>query len=182
MRSDPVSLPISVVLGWMYYFDGRFQEAIEQAKRTIELDRTFLYGYVLLARSYTETAEYDLALQACDRADSVERLGAPPRDSAAVVDAARACVYAARGNHDRALLMAGELERRSAQEHIPVHYIASIYSLSGDIDRAISTLEQGITRVDPGVLYLQVYPPLAAVRRDARYSALLRQLGIRPSQ
>ncbi|MGH9318713.1 MAG: protein kinase domain-containing protein [Vicinamibacteria bacterium] len=178
LRSDPVSLPISVVLGWMYYFDGQFQLAIEQAKKTVELDRSFLYGYVLLARTYTETGDFELALQACDRADSVERLGAPPGESAAVVAAARASVQAARGNFDEARRLANELERRSLAEHIPVHYIASIYSLMGDTDRAISALERGLDRVDPGVLYLQVYPPLRGIRDDSRYASLLRRLGV----
>ncbi len=178
LRSDPVSLPISVVLGWMFYFDGQLQLAIEQGKKTIELDRSFLYGYVLLARSYTETREFSLALDACDRADSVDRMGARTNESAAVVTAARACVYAAQGNTEHALQLAAELEQRALKEHIPVHYIASIYSMTGDTERAISWLERGLDHLDPGVLYLQVYPPLKAVRDDPRYASLLQQLGI----
>ncbi len=179
LRSDP-TLPISVVLGWMYYFDGQLDLAIEQGKRTVELDRGFLYGYVLLARSYTEAGEYALAHEACDKADSVAGFGGPAETSAPVVAAARACIYASEGNAEGARRLAMDLEKRSIREHIPVHYIAGIYSLMGNTDRAFSWLERGLAQGDPGVLYLQIYPPLRGIRDDPRYHSLLRRLSVAP--
>jgi tetratricopeptide (TPR) repeat protein len=182
LRADPVSLPISVVLGWMYYYDGQFPAAIEQGKKTVDLDPNFLYGYILLARSYTALQEYEPALRACQTAMGIGRQAAPEGGPSPVTVAAQACIEAARGSRAKAIQLARGLENRADKEHVPVHYLASIYALTGDLDLSFGWLDRGLTDADPGVLYLKVYPPLEPIRKDPRYAVLLHRLGSPESQ
>ena len=47
-ESDPLSLIINVGVGWALYYDRRYDEAIEQLRRTVELDPNYPMTYWIL--------------------------------------------------------------------------------------------------------------------------------------
>jgi TolB-like protein/lipoprotein NlpI len=66
-KLDPLSLIISTAVGRIFHFSRQFEAAIEQCKKTIELNPTFSPAYFDLAVSYFATRDYDLALEAIER-------------------------------------------------------------------------------------------------------------------
>src|SRR5205823_798710 len=48
---DPLSLPISTDLGQAYYYGRRYKEALEQCRKTLEFDPTFVRAHFWLAES-----------------------------------------------------------------------------------------------------------------------------------
>lgn len=173
LAGDPVSLPISAVVGWMYYYDRQHDKAIHQAQQTIDLDPGFLYGYLILARAYAELDRFDESLAACQRAATIGGQNGPDPP---VVLSARACTLAKRGDLEGAARITAELEKIAGSQSIPAHYIASAYSLAGNFDRAFTCFARGVDQDDSGILYARVYPPFDPLRGDPRYTALLRQL------
>lgn len=62
--------------------------------------------------------------------------------------------------------MGGEIEAAQALTHL------------GQIDKALSLLEQACTKRGYGVVYLGVEPSLDLLRSDSRFRELLRRVGI----
>ena len=59
---DPLSLIISVAIGWAFYMARRFDEAIEQLERTVELDPNYPVTYWILGLLHRKMGRYDLAI------------------------------------------------------------------------------------------------------------------------
>ena len=57
-----------LALGWVYHFSRRYDEAIEQYRKTLEIDPGFLLAYHFLAMSYEQKGMYEDAIAACQHA------------------------------------------------------------------------------------------------------------------
>jgi tetratricopeptide (TPR) repeat protein len=55
---DPLSLPINTNLGWLLYLARRYDDAIEQYVKTIDLDPGFPLVHRRLAQTYEQTHRY----------------------------------------------------------------------------------------------------------------------------
>lgn len=172
VAADPVSLPVSVVLGWMYYFDRKYEAAIEQGLRTVDLDPNFRYGYLLLARAYAALGNFDGARKACSR-------GTLLSGDAPVFASALACVHAASNHGAQALDVARLLEKRRENEYLPALYIATIYGLLGRAEDAFNWLRRGFDEGDTPVLMVRVYPQFDSIRTDKRYDSVLTDFDLR---
>jgi cytochrome c-type biogenesis protein CcmH/NrfG len=59
---DPLSLPVNSTLGRMYRDTHRYSEAIQQCRKTIELDPNFSMGHWCLAQAYAGQRQYSAAI------------------------------------------------------------------------------------------------------------------------
>jgi tetratricopeptide (TPR) repeat protein len=59
---EPLSLSINVAVGWAFYLARRYDEAIEQLRRTIELDPNYPVTYWILGPVLRKTGCYELAI------------------------------------------------------------------------------------------------------------------------
>ena len=59
---DPLSLIISVAVGWAHYFARQYEEAIEQLRRTIDLDPNYPVTYWILGLLLRKTGRYEQAI------------------------------------------------------------------------------------------------------------------------
>lgn len=163
---DPVNLSTSATLGFADYFAGKYDVAIQQGLRTTELDPNFRYGYLLLARAYTETGDLDKAIEACET-------GIRLSGNAPVFVSARACIALKQGRTTEARASAASLIARRAKEYIPALYIATLLSRLGDVDSCFQWLEAGWRDWESSILLLRAYPHFDAIRGDSRYMATL---------
>lgn len=166
VAADPVSLPISVVLGWMYFFDRQYGESLAQGLRTVDLDPNFRYGYLLVARSYASLGKFREGIAACQR-------GVQLSGNASVFASAMACIKAAEGDIAFAAATARELEQRRTKENFASSHIASIYAMVSKNDHAFRWLYNGFNDADCTVLLVRAYPQYDLIRSDARYPKLL---------
>jgi len=59
---DPLSLIINVAVGWAHYFARRYDEALEQLRRTVDLDPNDPVTYWVLGLLLRKTGCYELAI------------------------------------------------------------------------------------------------------------------------
>jgi tetratricopeptide (TPR) repeat protein len=177
-RSDAASPGLISFLGYLHYFSGDCSKAIAHGLDATALDPNYLYGYVLLARAYTEVGQFQDARIQLRKAEPIAERLDPSHHSHNLIRSAEACIFAAEGYVLEAMERAWKLSQHYESLYIPVHYIVSISSLCGDFDLSFQLLEQGLEISEPGVLYARVYPPLRRLREDARYRDFLSRLGV----
>src|SRR5882724_5476672 len=59
---DPLSLSINASTGLPFYWSRRYDDAIEQFRRTLELDLSFALAHVLLGQAYAQKGMFDEAI------------------------------------------------------------------------------------------------------------------------
>src|SRR6202142_870637 len=74
---DPLSLIINVAVGWALYFARRYAEAIEQLRRTVDLDPNYPVTYWILGFLLGKTGRYELATTEGEKGGKVS--GGSPR-------------------------------------------------------------------------------------------------------
>jgi serine/threonine protein kinase/tetratricopeptide (TPR) repeat protein len=168
---DPLSVQVNLVYAWMLFFNRQFEEARQQALRTLDLDKTFRNPHLLLARIYEQQKNFEQAAAEC------AILTAYDQDTAVTLSI-QGTTAALAGRLDDARRIARELERRRPREHFPSSYIASVYAVAGDNDRAFDWLERARQENDSSVLFVQVHPYYDSLRADPRYAGLLDRLGL----
>ncbi len=167
VAADPVSLPTSATYGFTLYFAKRYRDAVEQGLRTIDLDPNFRYGYLLLARSYTEIGELIAAQRTCEK-------GILLSGKAPVFASAWACIQIALGHKEAAAKIAADLESKHDAEHIPALYIASLHSRLGNRDAALHWLRRGWDAWESSILLIGAYPHFDDLRADPGFLGILR--------
>src|SRR5580765_5295442 len=79
---DPLSLIISVAIGWAYYMARRYNEALEQLQRTVELDPNYPVTYWILGLVLRKTGQYARAIAEGEK--GVKLSGGSPLKNAAL--------------------------------------------------------------------------------------------------
>jgi TolB-like protein len=168
LSSDPLSLIINENKGEHLVFMGRFDEAISQLRRTLELDSTFTVTYPALALAYSLAGDHANALRYAERTLA--------RRENSMYDLGHSAFALARaGKEDRAREVLNDMERRSFWAMTAHGHVAL-----GDNDRAIAALEKAYeVGSDVGLLeQLTVQPGTAAIRSHPRVMELRRKLGL----
>lgn len=70
---DPLSSSVNATLGWVLHFSRRYDEAIEQYQKTLQIDPGFFPRYHFLTMSYEQKGLYDEAIAACRHVGSGQR-------------------------------------------------------------------------------------------------------------
>ena len=99
---DPLSLIINVALGWACYFARRYDEGIEQLRRTAEFDPSYPVTYWILGLLLRKTDRYELAITEGEK--GVKLSGGSP-----MMRAALAHTFGAAGRTSQAVQTLDEL-------------------------------------------------------------------------
>ena len=165
---DPVATFPNRDRALMFYVARRYQEAIEQSRKTLELDPRFRQAYPPLWRSYERLGRERETIEAYLEpfAFSKEGLAMVPE----LRDAAR------RGGLQG--LWRRRVEWFLAQPEPPMYTVASIYMSLGDHDRALAWLEKLYQEQGAGMRTLRVYPEWDPLRGDPRFQDLQRRANV----
>lgn len=167
---DPLSLVINADLGMVLGF-ARNPAALEQLRRTLELDPSFAYARFGLGITLQQQGRLDDAVGELGLASSM----AP--DSPAM-QAALGQALARAGLVDEARQILALLEERATREPMEASLFALLWIGLGEKERAIDALEQACdegSRFVPFLATWSVYDPL---RDHPRWPALLRRAGL----
>jgi len=165
---DPLSLIVSVAEGRILHFARRFDDAIEQFRRILELDPNFIPAHCDLGASLEAKGMVQQALAEFETCVALSRGG--PLYVASVAEA-----HARLGNKDIALKILSQLQASSDQYVSPTS-IAFIYSSLGETDHAFSCQDKAYEERDASLAWLKVAPESDALRSDPRFSDLLRRM------
>ena len=138
------------------------------------MDPSFYWLYQSLAWGLGGQGKLDDAVEACRQA-----LNLVPRDPSSQAFLGRALGIA--GQHEEALTIVEDLERRRGEEYVGGVWLALAWVGLGDHDRAIDWLEKAAEDRDGLMVFInrsQLFDPL---RADPRFHALLRRMNFPPA-
>jgi len=170
---DPASPAVSHSLAVQLYLARQFDQAIEQAHNTLEMDAHFAISYQVLGEAYLSKRMYREGLLALERFSVLSRSSATSR-------ALLGYSHARLGEHSAALRLIEELDAASQHGFVPALLFALVYAGLDDQDQAFSWLEKAYEERFYRLAYLKVEPLWDPLRSDPRFADLLRRVGIPP--
>jgi len=168
---DPLSVTASWDVGRTLFYSGRYEDAIEQAKHTLDLDPSFPYVYDLEAQIEYRKNNLPQALALAQRA---MQLGGHTQ----LLITIWGMINARAGNRDEALRAIAELRARAAGTYTLPLFLARIYTALGNYDEAMKNLEQMYKDRSESAVWLSVDVSLEPLRKDPRFIALIRKVGL----
>ncbi len=186
---------------------GRHDEALAEAKRSLEIDPLAPMHNFRLARALYMARRYDEAIEQCKKMLEMdpgyplahwqlgqvyvekgmyrEALSELETDKALTHGSPPALAYlgnvlARAGERSRALQVLEELKAVSKQEYAYAPGFARIYTGLGDKDQAFAWLEKAYAERATPLYFLKVDPIWDPLRSDPRFNDLLRRIGLTP--
>jgi TolB-like protein/DNA-binding winged helix-turn-helix (wHTH) protein len=172
---DKFDLTLNAHLGWHYLYARDPDRAVEQLKKTIELDPNFATSYLYLGFAYEQKGMNEAAIAEFSKGVAIYGDGRRP-----VIEAALGHAYAVAGRRVEAQRTIERLKVAAERRYISPYSIAVIYLGLGDKEQAFAWLNRAYEERDNWLIYLKVEPRLDPLRTDARFTNLLRRVGLSP--
>ena len=152
------------------HFSRRFDEAIEQSRRTLELNPQFSLGYFDIGMAYATTGKLEESAAAFKRASELSG-----NELSRIHTEATTC--AMMGDRKRARELFEKLKELSKTNYISPIILAVLPMLLGDLDAAFELIEQAYAEKANALVYLNVEPFFDPLRPDPRYAKLIEKMG-----
>jgi TolB-like protein/tetratricopeptide (TPR) repeat protein len=167
---DPVSAFTNSTVAWLYLFAHRYEEAAEQAARTLQMYQDALQALVVLGWTGVTGGDVAAAIPMFEEAAA--------RSPDPITLGFLGHVYGRAGRKAEAQVI---LDRLTAgfTSHRCVKSIVSVYAGLGDTDSAFEWLERGLAVRDGGLLALRVSPPFDPLASDPRFEKLASRIRLR---
>ncbi len=165
---DPLSLIINANKGYYLYFARQYDAAIEQYRKTLEINPGFGVGRFYLAEAYVQKKMYAEAIA------EFQKIISSPADDLKTA-AALGYAYAQSGRREEAQKILNEMMELSKNRYVSPLYIATVHTGLGDQDQAIEWLYKAYDARHPGLVLIKVDPMFDSLRADARFQELLKR-------
>jgi TolB-like protein/Tfp pilus assembly protein PilF len=162
---DPLSLIASAALGWVQYHSRDFDAAVQQCRRTIELNPNLEQAWLWGGWAHEAAGRYAEALEMLQRAAVLSK-------RSATVLAALGRAHALSGDARSARRILEELNRDRAG-YLPAYEIAKLHLALGDRPQALAWLRRAYDQRSHSLVFLAVDPQLDPLRSDAGFRDLL---------
>lgn len=169
-RQLPLDLNMSMDMEGIYVSAGKYDQAVNQARMTLEIDPNFWASYQTLGLVYERKKQYAEAIAALEKARSL--------DNNPSILGYLGYVFAAAGKKAEAQRVIDELKELSKQRHVPPYSIAIIYAGLNDKDQAFEWLERAYDQRSLFIALLKVDTVLDNLRSDPRYKELLKRMNL----
>jgi TolB-like protein/Tfp pilus assembly protein PilF len=167
---DPLSLLTNTSVGRQLYFARQYEAAIQQLKKTLDMDATFVPAQNGIEDAYVQSGMYQEAVGEQQR---VLAVSGNPDFAAAVGESYRRSGYAG-----VLQFILGGLQEESKRGYTPPYNIAQIYARLGDRDQSLAWLERAYNDRDSKLTYLKVDPAFDELNSDPRFHQLLQRLAV----
>jgi serine/threonine protein kinase len=167
---DPLSLIINAEVGLMYRYARQPDKAIEQLRKTIEMDQSFYFAHWSLGRAYVMKGAFSQALSEYQIA---RRLVDDPYILGMMGHA-----YAVSGRRDEALKTIDQLKEISKRQYVKAITFAEIYAGLGDKEQAFQWLEKSYEERAPDLIFIRIDPIFDNLHSDPRFADLVRRIGL----
>ncbi len=170
LRIDPLSLDIGVSLGHGLCVARRFDEAIEQFRRVLDLEPACEVAYLDLGHAQVCAGEFEEAIRSFERA---WRLGQNP---VALGSMGEALALAGREEEAQALLL--RLDRLERESYVSPLARAFIHLGLGQRDEVFDWLDRAAAERSSWLAWLKVDPRYDDLREEPRLHDLLRRMNL----
>ena len=170
-KGDPLSPIVSNFSAALLISAGRIDEAIAEAKRTLELDPNYLYENSMLAEAYREKGMFPEAIELFKKA----------WDVSGVPESGLAVTYARMGRQEEARQILDTLKQVAATRYLPGEEIAVMYIALGENDEAFKWLDRAFQERSGTLHSIAARPTFRKLHPDPRFGALLKRIGLDPA-
>ncbi len=161
---DPLSVIITADVAVRSYTAGRYDEAIAEARKVLQLAPDFAPSLWILGAAYKQKGMYEEAIAAHEHA-----AGFSP-----IFRFTLAHTYAVAGREGDARRILAEPDERTANKF--AFLLASVHAALGEVDQVFHWLEIGYEQRGAWMHWLRVAPHFADLRSDPRFQDLLRRM------
>jgi tetratricopeptide (TPR) repeat protein len=159
-------------VGWVYYRARRYDEAIRQMERTLEMEPRFLPARHCLERALIHAGRPAEALR--QALEAARQEGLPPETLAEMPagpqDAETALQWLAKRRLEHLL-------RRGSTAYVSPYALAALHAEAGNRDEALAALQRALEERDPMLVSVDVDPAFDTVRTDPRYQEIVARVG-----
>ncbi|WP_051189413.1 tetratricopeptide repeat protein [Daejeonella oryzae] len=167
---DPVSQGILKDKGICYYYNRQYDEAIDIAMQTIDLDPDFAPVHRLLSLSYQAKGLFEKAI-------SENECWGELTGNKVKTDVALASIYAAAGKKEEARKIIQNLTDVDLSGN-DYRGMAVVYAALAESEKAFEWLEKSWEMHEESLCSLKVDPKFDALRNDPRFDVLLKKIGL----
>ena len=168
---DPLSPIVLQSLGNMYIFSERYDDAMRQADKVLEIYPTMRIMIEMKAWAIGMKGDWEEALKYFKE---VHRLTRHPLKGLMGLG----FVYAKLGQRDKALECISKMEQRQKEEPGSVidADLAAVWYALGNLDKAFYYINQCVDKRMGPVQYFMEFPVYAGIKSDPRYGALMERI------
>ena len=170
LRLEPLSLMINADLGWLLFYARHYDRAIEQLRRTIEMEPNFALSHWLLGLNYQQTGRLEEAMAEFRWAVMVS-------PDAPFALASLGHILGRTGKRKEAAAVLAQLKALSKHRYVSPHSLATVYVGLNQKAEAIAWLNKACDERCNWVAFLNVDPVFDSLRTDRRLKAVLGRVG-----
>ncbi len=174
LQLDPLSLMINADLGWLSFFARQHDRAIDQLRKTIDMDPNFALAYWLLGLNKEQQGLLDEATAEFRKAVSLS-------EDIPFALASLGHVLGRSGQGDEAVATLDALQRLSTRRYVSPHSIATVYVGLGRTEEAIDWLQRAADERSNWMIFLNVDPVFDPIRQHPRFMRILDRIGGEPA-
>jgi tetratricopeptide (TPR) repeat protein len=167
---DPLSQGILKDKGIHFYYTGQYDEAIEMAQKTLDVDPGFVPVHRLLSLCYQAKGWYEKAI-------AENQVWGTLTGNVIKTDIALAHLYAAAGRGQEALAIVNRIEPHQLGSN-DYRGMALVFAALEDKESAIDWLEKSFEKHEESLCSLNIDPKLYILRHENRFRALVKKLGL----
>jgi serine/threonine protein kinase/tetratricopeptide (TPR) repeat protein len=170
---DPLSPSINTDAGIALYFERKYDEAIQQYQKTLQINTMFVATYIPLGGAYVLKGMDKEAVDSFQKASMFSN-GHP------ISVAGLGYTAAVFGRKEEAMTMVDLLKERRRDEYVSAYWIAVVYCGLGNKKLALEWLQKAYTERDGNMIFLDVEPIFDPLRSNAQFTLLLKKVGLAP--
>jgi Flp pilus assembly protein TadD len=168
---DPLSVEVSETAGQNFYFAHQYDLAIEQLRKTLDLDSHYWLARMLLGLAYEAKGDLPRAIEECEKVREVETSIAWPL-------AELGHIYAVSGRKHDAETVLTELQNRSRVRYVPAYNFAEVRIGMDHKEQALAMLEKAAADRSMLLTLLTSDPEFDSLHSMSRFKDLVRRIGL----
>jgi serine/threonine-protein kinase len=168
MELEPLSLTQGANFAAVYLYARQFDKALDQAKKTYDLDPTLVTGQNWMCHAYDVNGMYAESLAISEKAAPLNRS----------LLAASGYAYAKSGQRQKAEAVLDQWKEIEKTKYIANYWVAIVHAALGDKEAAFAELEKAYQARDWFLQRLKVDPFMDSLRNDPRFADLVKRIGL----
>jgi len=168
MELEPLSLVQGANFAAVYLYARKFDKALDQAKKTYDLDPNLVTGQNWMCHSYDVNGMYAESLAISEKVAQSNRS----------LLAALGYAYAKSGQRQKAEAVLTRWKELGKTKYVTNYWMAIVYAALGEKEAAFAELEKAYQAHDWFFQRLRSDPFMDPLRDDPRFKDLVRRLGL----
>jgi serine/threonine protein kinase/tetratricopeptide (TPR) repeat protein len=168
MELEPLSLVQGANFAAVYLYARQFDKALDQAKKTYDLDPNLITGQNWMCHAYDVNGMYAESLAISEKAAQLNRS----------LFAALGYAYAKSGQREKAEAVLTQWKELEKTKYVANYWVATVYAALGEKDAAFAELEKAYQAHDWFIQRLKVDPYMDPLRDDPRFSDFVKRVGL----